>query len=53
MELDNIKSFTLHSNNKMSIILTKNAKTQHQIKQINIQYHYVKKLVNKRKFTIK
>lgn len=37
----------------MRIILIKNAKSQHYTKYINIQYHYIKKLVNKRKLTIK
>lgn len=37
----------------MSITLTKNAKSQYQTKYINIQHHYIRKLVNKREFTIK
>lgn len=47
-----VKGITVHNNNKMSIILTKNMESQYQIQQINIQYHYIQKLVNKKEINI-
>ena len=35
------------------IILTKNIESQYQTKDIDIQHYYIKKLVNKKVFTIK
>lgn len=43
----------LFGNNKMSIVLTKNIKSQHHTKYISISHYYIWELVNKRKFTIK
>lgn len=48
-----VESITLHSNNKISIALTKNAESQHQTKHINIQYYYIRELVSEGEFTIK
>lgn len=53
MELETIKDITLHGNNKMSIALTMNAKSQRRTKHIDVQYHYIHKLVDKGEFTIK
>lgn len=41
MELKAAEDITLYSNNKISIVLTKNAKNQYQTKHINVQYHYI------------
>lgn len=40
-------------NNEMSITLTKNTKSQHQIKYIDIQYDYIRELINKIKLGVK
>lgn len=53
MELKATEDITLYSNNKISIVLTKNAKNQYQTKHINVQYHYIWKLVNKKDLIIK
>ena len=37
----------------MSITLTKNAKSQHQTKHINVQHHCIRKLINDQKLSIK
>lgn len=36
-----VESITLHGNNEMSIALTKNSKSQHQTKHIDVEYHYI------------
>lgn len=46
------KSIILYNPNKMNINLTKNKKSQHYIKYINIQYYYIQELINKKDFTI-
>lgn len=51
-ELETIENIILHGDNKMSIILTKIAKSQHQAKQIDIQHHYIRELVNEGELTI-
>lgn len=48
-----VKNITLYNDNKISITLTKNAKSQYCTKHNNMQYHYIEKLVNKREFVIK
>ncbi len=48
-----VENFMLHSDNKMNIALTKNAESQYCTKHINIQYHYIRELVNKRELTVK
>lgn len=37
----------------MSIVLTKNAENKHWTQNIDVQYYYIKELVNERKLTIK
>ena len=53
MNLEAVENLTLYGDNEMSIALTKNAESQHQTKHIDVQYHYIRELVNKKKFTIK
>lgn len=53
MKFEAVKNVTLYGNNKMSIALTKNVKSQHWTKQIDIQHYYIKELVSKRILTIK
>ena len=53
MKLEVIEDLTLYGDNKMSIALTKNVESQHQIKHIDVQHHYIRKLFNERKLTIK
>ena len=43
----------LHSDNKMSIALTKNVESQHRTKHINVQHHYIRELVNEGESTVK
>lgn len=53
MNLATIEDVILYGNNKMSIALIKNVESQHRIKQINVQYYYIRELINKREFIIK
>lgn len=53
MGLEMVESLTLHGDNKMSISLTKNAKSQHRTKHIDVQHHYIQELVNKGELTVK
>lgn len=53
MKLKFVEDPILYKDNKMSIALTKNAKSQYQIKYIDIEHYYIRKLVNKKKLTIK
>lgn len=53
MKLKFVEDLTLYRDNKMSIALTKNAKSQHQIKYIDIEHYYIRELVNMKKLTIK
>lgn len=53
MKIKTVNSLTLHRKNEINIVFTKNAKNQYQSKDINVQYHYIRKLVNKREFIIK
>ena len=53
IELEIIKNITLHGDNKMSIALTKNTESQRRPKHINVQHHYIRKLVDKEELTIK
>lgn len=48
-----IPDIKLFRNNKISIILTKNVKSQHQIKYINVKYYYIKELINEKKLIMK
>lgn len=36
----------------MSIALAKKTESQHSIKHINVQYHYIRELVNNKEFII-
>ena len=42
LKLDIIPGIKLLGDNKINITLIKNSKSQHQIKHINIQYHYIR-----------
>lgn len=53
MGLEILEKIILHNNNKMNIALTKNIKSQHCTKYINIQYYYICKFISKKKHTIK
>lgn len=48
-----IDAYIFYIDNKTSIILTKNAKSQVKTKHIDIQYYYIYKLVADKKITIK
>lgn len=50
---DFIEACIFHGDNKISIILTKNVESQTRIKHINVQYHYVRKLVVNGELAIK
>lgn len=43
----------LYSNNKINIVPIKNIENQHYTKYINIQYYYIKELVNKKEIIVK
>lgn len=53
MKLKVVESIKSYDDNEMSIALIKNIKSKYHIKQINMQYHQIGELVNKRKLTIK
>lgn len=53
MRLEIEEDPTLYRNNKIKIALKKNVKSQRGTKYINVQYHYIRKLVSKKKPTIK
>lgn len=53
MNLEVVKDVTLHGDNEISIILTKNAENQHQTKHIDVQPHYIRELVNKKELIVK
>lgn len=48
-----VEKVTMYGNNKMRIALTKNAKSQHQTKHINIQYYYICELIDEGEIIIK
>lgn len=48
-----IYSITLHRDNKISITLTKNTKSQNYTKYIDMQYHYIHKLIEDGKLEVK
>ena len=48
-----MKTIMLHENDEMSITLTKNIESQYYTKHINIQHHYIWKLVNEGVLIIK
>lgn len=41
-----INHITLHGDNETSIMLTKNAESQHRTKRIDVQHHYIRELVD-------
>ncbi len=53
MKLEVVESLTLHSNNEMSIALTKNTESQHRTKHIDVQHHYIWEPVNEGELTVK
>lgn len=53
MKLEVVEGITLYDNNEMSIAVTKNAESQHCTKHIDIQHHYIRKLVSERELTVK
>ncbi len=52
MTLDIVPEITLNSVNEMSITLTKNAESQHRTKQIDVQHHYIRELIDEEEPTI-
>lgn len=52
MRLGTVIDLTLYKNSRMSITLTKNTESQYCIKYIDVQHHYINKLVNKKELTI-
>ncbi len=52
-EIETIEHLTLNGDNEMSIALTKNVESQHYTKHINVQYHYIRELVNEGKLIVK
>lgn len=48
-----IDILTLYGDNKINIVFTKNVRSQYCTKHIDVQYHYIKKLVNKKELTVK
>ncbi len=52
-EIETVEHLTLNGDNEISIALTKNAESQHRTKHIDVQYHYIKELVNKGELTVK
>ena len=48
-----INAYTLHKNNKTSIILTKNAESQSRTKHIDVQHHYIRELVTDGELVVK
>lgn len=52
IRLKAIVDLILYGDNKISIALTQNIESQYYTKYINVQYHYIRELVNKRELTI-
>lgn len=50
---DPINACTLYKDNKASIILTKNVKSQSQTKHIDVQHYYIKELVTNGELVVK
>lgn len=48
-----MESLILHGNNEMSIALTKNMESQHYIKHIDVQHHYIRELISEGEFIVK
>ena len=47
-----ITGLCLKDNNKASLSLTKNPESQHRTKYIDVQYHYIRELVNDKKLDV-
>ena len=52
MTLDIVPAITLNGDNEMSITLIKNAESQHRTKHIDVQYHYIRELIDEKELTI-
>lgn len=52
LELEVTETIILHDNNEMSIVFTKNAKSQRHTKYIDIQYYYIRKLIEEGEFIV-
>ena len=52
MKIEIIEDLILFEINEISIKLTKNAESQHQIKQIDLQYYNIRELINEKEFTV-
>lgn len=53
MGLEVMVDLTLYRNNEINITLTKNIESQYCTKHINVLYHYIRNLANKKELTIK
>lgn len=53
IELATVEKITLYGDNEMSIALTKNAESQQHTKHIDVQHHYIHKLIDEGELTIK
>lgn len=53
MDFEVVEGVNVHDDNEMSIALTKNVESQHSTKYIDIQHHYIYKLVDKKEVTMK
>lgn len=53
MNLEVVENLELYRDNEMNIALIKNIESQHQTKHIEVQYHYIREWVNKKKLIIK
>lgn len=48
MSLEIAPKIIIHEDNKMSIALTKNAKSQHYTKHIDVQHYYIRELIEEK-----
>lgn len=53
MKVATVEEITPYGDNEMSIALTKNAESQRHTKHIDVQHHYIRKLVDEGELTIK
>ena len=49
MSLETVPKITLNGDNEMGITLTKNAESQHRTKHIDVQDHYIRELIDKKR----
>lgn len=52
MKIKAVEDLTLFEVNKMSITLIKNVESQYQIKHIDVQYYYIRELVNEKELIV-